>query len=336
MYTIFRQFGQYLKNSVSLTTVGQIRSIPKPIPMRSNLLLAGLLLVQATPNSAQDYFVAQNYSSFFEWFHEHSQVEQLYSDRSTLYIFSDQVNVRQSPSTRSSIITQLPIGWSVTNIAYTENYVPKDRIKGYEDIWYHVKGLDKNGKAFHGYVWGAHVAKGWRQADITGDGLPEFVMLGVAGQARTNPRDINAEIRILQCNRLISQTIVPDLCVFEECASSPMLRILQSQAIEGLTMIEASTMTIGCSTGIEKSFFYWNGSGLERVYQAEYTTNTEMYKKQFTVATAGSQQSTVQVCEYGGEDSNYNPTWNCKVVQVVPASDAKPIAVSQQPEPGGK
>ena len=99
---------------------------------------------------------------------------------------------------------------------------------------------------------------------------------------------------------------------------------------QGFTIIEASTMTVGCSTGIDKAFYYWNGSGLERVYQAEYASNTEIYRKRFTVAAAGKQVSQVQLCEYGGEDSGYNPIWNCKTVQVTPPSAAKPIAVSNQ------
>ncbi|MDX1940729.1 MAG: SH3 domain-containing protein [Saprospiraceae bacterium] len=298
--------------------------------MRVNLLLAILLISQANTHSAQEYFVSQDQSNFFEWFHERSQVDQLYADRSTLYTFTDQVNVRQKPSTQSNILTQLPIGWAVTNIAYRENDLPKASINGYEDIWYHIRGNDEQGKSFVGYVWGGHIAKGWREADLTGDGKLEFVMLGVAGKSRTNPQDINAEIRIVQSNRLMSQTLVPQLCVFEECASSAMLRVLQSQKVQGLMVIEASTMTIGCSTGIDKAFYYWNGSGLVRVYQAEYASKTEIFRKKFTVATPGKQVSNVQLCEYGGEDSGYNPIWNCKTLQIVPASETKPIAVSNK------
>lgn len=297
--------------------------------MRANLLLATLFFTQTAPNSAQEYFVSQDYNHFFEWFHERSQVADLYTDQTTLYTFIDQTTVKQKPSTKATTVTQLPIGWTITNIAYNESYVPKDEINGYEDIWYHVQGVDNQGKAFTGYVWGAHVAKGWRYADITGDGINEFILLGIAEKTRQKPSDINAEIRILQCNRMVSQTIVPMLCVFEECASSPMLRILQSQQIPGLTIIEASTMTIGCSTGIDKAFYYWNSSGLERVYQAEYVTQTEIYKKSFVVTAAGSKATTVQLCEYGGEDSNYNPTWNCttKNVDATP-KQAKAVAVA--------
>ncbi|HMO40331.1 MAG TPA: SH3 domain-containing protein [Saprospiraceae bacterium] len=303
--------------------------------MRFNLLLAALLIVFIIPNYAQNRFVAAQHQDFFDWFHERSQVEQLYTDRSTLHVFSEQVNVRAKPSTRAAVVTQLPLGWAVTNVAYRQDRIPRATINGYEDIWYHVRGVDTEGRLFEGYIWGAHIAKGWRETDLTRNGSSELVMLGVSGQSRQTPQDISAEIRIVQSNRLISQAMVPGLCVFEECSASPMLRVLQSRNIDGLTVIEASTMTIGCLTGIDKAFFYWNGQQLERVYQAEYTTQTEVYRRQFTVKPTESNTSTMQLCEYGGEDSQYNPTWNCKAVQVVPPA-ARPVVALQGALAGGQ
>lgn len=302
--------------------------------MRSILLATALLSYQTTPNIAQSYFATQDDGNYFEWFHEHAQVDLLYSDHSTLYIFTDKVNVRQKPTTEAAIVAQLTVGQEVTNIAYTENSIPKGLIGGYSDMWYHVKGKDAKGTVFEGYIWGTHLAKGWREADLTGDGKTEFVMLGISTQPRKNAKDIKAEIRILQQNKVVGQATVPGLCIFEACDSSPMLRVLKSQLTPGMIIIEASTMTIGCMTGIDKAFFYWNGSGLERVYQAEYSTQTELFKKQFVIAPAGSQQTTVQRCEYGGEDSDYNPIWNCKTVYVNPVSEAKPIAAAAQNKKG--
>ncbi|MFN7119196.1 MAG: SH3 domain-containing protein [Saprospiraceae bacterium] len=297
--------------------------------MRVNLLLATLLVYQAIPNSAQNLFVSQDYGDFFEWFHERSQVDQLYGDRTTLYIFSEKANIRKAPSSKAEIITQLPIGHAIINIAYGNRALPTAEINGYGDFWYHVKGKDVHGKPFIGYVWGANIAKGWREADITGDNYPEFIMLGVSSQTRKKPTDIKAEVCVLQNNRVVSRAIVPGLCVFEDCDASAMLRIMRSQVIPGLTIVETSAMTIGCLTGVDKAFFYWNGSGLERVYQAEYSTQTELYRKKFVVAPAGKPANNVQVCEYGGEDKSYNPIWNCKTVPVSNASDTKPIAAAK-------
>jgi hypothetical protein len=328
MNIFFICLGNILKSVTVEHRSKPIRSSLKPTPMRTNLLLATLLLAQASPNNAQSYFASQDHSDFFEWFHERSQVDQLYADKTTLYIFSDKVNIRKTPSGKAEVVAQLPIGHAVYNIAYGNKPLPTAEINGYGDIWYHVRGKDAQGKPFTGYVWGSHIAKGWREADITGDGTPEFIMLGISSQPRKKPSDINAEVCVLQNNRVLNRVFVPGLCIFEDCAASPMLRVMKSQATPGLMIIEASAMTIGCMTGIDKSFFYWNGSGLERVYQAEYSTKTETFRKKFVVAPNRSQSSTAQLCEYGGEDSNYNPIWSCKTIPVSTASDAKPIAAN--------
>lgn len=328
MSIFFMCLGNILKSETVEHIQKLIRSSLKPIPMRTNLLLATLLFAQVSPNSAQSYFVAQDYTDFFDWFNERSQVDQLYRDKTTLYIFSDNVNIRKSPSGKSDVVAHLPIGHAVYNISYGDKPLPTAEINGYGDMWYHVRGKDAQGKPFIGYVWGSHIAKGWREADITGDGYPEFIMLGISSQTRKKPTDINAEVCVLQNNRVINRVFVPGLCIFEDCDASPMLRVMKSQATPGLTIIEASAMTIGCMAGIDKSFFYWNGSGLERVYQAEYSTKKEMYRKKFVVAPNHSQSATAQLCEYGGEDSNYNPIWNCKMIPVSVASDAKPIAAN--------
>lgn len=294
--------------------------------MKSMLLAATLLISQTNPNSAQNLFVAQDYSNFFEWFHDRSQVNQLYADRTTLYTFLENTKVRKHPSAKSELIAQLPIGYAVTNIAYNdETELPTAEIAGYNDFWYHIKGKDAQGKAFTGYIWGAQIAKGWREADITGDSNEEFIMLGISTQPRRKPTDINAEIRVLQNKRLVSQAMVPGVCIFQECDSSPLLRVMKSQATPGLTIVEASTMTIGCMTGVDKVFFYWNGGNLERVYQAEYSTQKEIYRKKFVVAP-NNHATTVQICEYGGEDNSYNPIWSCKTVPMSSVQEAKPIA----------
>jgi hypothetical protein len=328
MNIFFSISGQYFKNIISFKIVEHILSSLKPVPMRSILLAIILLGVRSHPNNAQNYFVSKQYEDFFTWFHERAQIEQLYTNKATLYIFTDGVNVRRQPNATAPILTQLPIGHAVTNVSYDKRPVPKAEINGYGDVWLHVRGTDAAGKPFDGYVWGAHIAKGWREADLHGTGQPSLIMLGVAAKPRQRLQDINAEIRMVQGGKLIGQTIVPGLCVFEDCGASPMLRILQSRNIPSLTIVEAATMTIGCTAGIEKSYFYWSGKHLERVYHAEYTTNTEMFRKKFTVIPDKLQGGMAQLCEYGGEDSGNNPIWNCRNLPPAPVAEGKPIAAN--------
>lgn len=275
--------------------------------MKKALLISALISAQSI--GAQDRFVSPQFEDFYDWFHLQSQVEELYTDNSTLYTFTEKVAVRQGPCASSGAITYLPAGFSVQNIAYADGYyLPEDEIDGYGDIWYHVRGKDAVGQPFVGYIWGAHIAKGWRFEDLNGDGRAEFLMLGISSQARKNLKDIKAEVRILQKGKVIVQEQVPGLCVFEDCGASPLLRVIRSP--QGFTVVEASTMAIGCWAGIEKAFFYWDGSQLRRVYHAEYTTHHEFANETFVVNKAGG----AQLCQYSHEDENHMPVWKCKTI----------------------
>jgi hypothetical protein len=287
--------------------------------MQYLLLTIALLAVPATPGWTQsdNRFVSQKHQHFFEWFHQQSQVAQLYSNRSTLYIFGHRAEVHDTPCLKSNIIAELTMGQPVQNIAYSEDYLPADVINGYDDIWYHVRGQDYQGRPFSGYVWGADIARGWRKADITGDGHDEFVLLGIASRPRRQLTEINAELRVLQEDgRLLTQSIIPGLCVFEECATSPLLRIIKDNQHPELQIVEASTMTIGCAVAIEKSFFLWNGNRLQRVFHAEYTTGKEFANTDFSVPVRDQKGTViaVKVCHFSHEDEHFNPVWECRVV----------------------
>ncbi|MCB0552764.1 MAG: hypothetical protein KDD02_04365 [Phaeodactylibacter sp.] len=275
--------------------------------MRNFLLITALISTQSL--SAQDRFVSPQFEDFYDWFHQQSQVAELYKDNATLYTFTARAAIHQGPCNTSKTLAYLPIGFSVQNIAYSEGYyLPEDEINGYGDIWYHVRGKDAVGQSFVGYIWGGDIAKGWRYEDLNGDGQPEFLMLGVSSQARKNLRDINAEVRILQRGKVMTQQEVPGLCVFEDCATSPLLRVYQSS--QGFTIVETSTMAVGCWAGIEKAFFYWNGANLQCVYHAEYTTHHEFSNDSFVVNNTGS----TQLCQYSHEDENHMPVWKCKTI----------------------
>ena len=273
--------------------------------MRKALILAALFSTQGL--TAQERFVSSDFSDFYDWYHQQSQVAQLYEDQTELFTFTSDTYVYTGPCLTSEVAAQLPIGYGVKNIAYNDDYyLPEDEINGYGDIWYHVRGKDLTGQSFTGYIWGGQIAKGWRSADLNGDGKPEFIMLGISSQTRKAPGDINAELRIVQDGRLLHQKTVPGLCVFEDCASSPLLRVVETP--QGFQIIEASTMTVGCWAGIEKSFFYWDGANLQRVYQAEYTTHKELANAAFVfTGKAGA-----QLCRYSHEGDNYTPVWKCK------------------------
>lgn len=280
----------------------------------------------ASPSMPQTRTIGGEWEAYFDWFHRQSQVEQLYSGGATLYTFGDKVAVHSGAGRQSKIVATLGNGHALNNIGYApEADLPTEEINGYGDFWYHVKGRDTAGKAFQGYVWGGYVAKGWRKADLTGDGKTEFILLGVSSKPRKNLTDIRAELRILKQGQLLYRTDVPGLCLFEDCGSSPLLRILNVPAANNALVVEASTMTIGCWAGIEKTYFYWNGSALELVCHTELISGKVLANHPFSLKDKNGAE--VMTCRYVREGEDYNPLWDCRGMKARPAVGGQAVVV---------
>ncbi len=278
--------------------------------MRTSFLALILISLVHQSLNAQAHFVSRDYQDYYKWYNERSQTPQLYVGGSSLYIFTNDTPVHSRPTLKASITTQLPIGTKVTNIGYPNYNFPEDNIGGYGDIWHHVKGTTPAGKAFSGYVWGGNIAKSWAFNDLNGDQQKELILLGISAQRRTNLPDIKADIRIISEGKLIAQTTVPGLCVFEDCDASNLVRIIENQPYAGTKILEVSTMSMGCYAGIEKAFYFWNGQYLEPVFHAEYTID-KTYDSQSFVCNNSNENQTM-ICRYDHEDQSYNPVWNCQ------------------------
>jgi len=262
----------------------------------------------------QAKFVRPDYSRFYDWFHQQSQVAELYTDRSTLYIYNASTKVMAQPSWRSTLLAQLELGATVQNIAYPQELVPMGTRLGYTDMWFHIKGKKADGQAFTGYIWGGDIAKGWRFADLNGDGQNELLLLGLPSKPRQSLTDIRAELRVTQQGKILTYREISGLCLFEDCATSPLLRVFNDPAHPGLTLIEASTMTIGCDVGIDRAFFYWDGKGLACAYYGEFTTN-KVYRQAPLVVKDPISGEVLQSCRFSHIDVNFNPVWECQDLQ---------------------
>ena len=283
--------------------------------MKNTHLSIALIFLGLPIVNSQNYFVNPDYSAYYDWFHERSQVAQLYADQSELYVFTQGATLHQKPSRNAQKLLALPAGLVVNNIAYANGKIPEDQINGYGDIWFHVRG-NYEGKDFSGYIWGAQLAKGWKWADLDQDGRRELIMLGLSSRPRVQPQHIEAEIRILQNGKLINITPVPGLCIFEDCDASSLLRVFRDQSKGGMTIIEASAMSVGCLAGIEKTFFYWNGTTLDLVYHGEFTTGEAFTRNSFTHQyTDSKQEISALLCTYSHDNDRHNPIWDCKTVK---------------------
>ena len=287
--------------------------------MRNYFVLAIIICLNSTSSNAQARFVSHDYKDYYDWFHQRSQVGLLYTNGASLYTFALS-KVKAMACTDSETLLRLPIGSKITNIVDISEDFVQDNINGYDDIWFHVKGEDARHQFFEGYIWGADIAKSWQSVDITGDGINEFVLLGISSKKRKRPTDINATLKVLKNGKILSQTTVPGLCLFEECAASSLLRILKDQPVKGAIIIEASTMTIGCTAGVEKVYYFWNATQkLERVFHAEFTTNKQLRNKSFEFRG----EEGLILCRFKHEDKNYNPVWEVKKVDSTQNTIAK-------------
>ena len=103
------------------------------------------------------------------------------------------------------------------------------------------------------------------------------------------------------------------MCVFEECESSTLLRILTPTGSTSSSLVlETSVLTVGCMTGVDKAFVSWDGQNLQCIYQAEFTTGHQYANRSFYLPAGNSSQT--QVCMYSHEDQDFNPVWRCETV----------------------
>jgi len=185
-------------------------------------------------------------------------------------------------------------------------------INGYTDQWLLVKGCDRQGYPFRGYIWGGHIAKGWRHYDVNQDEQPDMVLMGLNQQERQSPEDIQAELRLVSEGKLLQHVRIPKMCVFEECGSSTLLRVLESPYPSSTLVFELTVLTSGCLTGIDKAFVSWDGQRLECIYQAEYLSG-QQYANRGLYLPINSTQT--QVCYFSHEDAAYSPVWNCETIK---------------------
>lgn len=260
--------------------------------------------------SAQPRYIDDQLIAYYQWFHEQSQVADLYTDGATLLVFNDQAAVQAGPCRQSEVVTRLALGQRVTNRVADIRYFTSEEIDGYGDLWFSVIGCDAQGQPFHGYLWGADVARGWRALPQAGPNA--LVMLGICAEPRRQFTDIKADLKVVADGQVVSRVSIPGLCVFEECATSPLVRVFANQPQAGSTVIETSTFAAGCMTGIEKAFYLWDGHRLQRVFHAEYTTGHKFADQAFIAPANGA--TPARQCRYQGEDSRYAPVWVCNEV----------------------
>ena len=174
--------------------------------MHTTLATATTILFSALTLHGQVRYTGEEFREYYDWFHQYSQTEDPFIDGTTLYTFVDDAKVYRTASARSSIVASLPIAHPISNILIPVENAQRATINGYTDQWLQVEGCDGEGNNFTGFVWGGHIAKGWRAYDLNRDGSQDLVMFGLNQQQRNAPEDLRAEIRLVANGQLIAQT----------------------------------------------------------------------------------------------------------------------------------
>lgn len=113
--------------------------------MRTLLLL--ILLSLNINLFAQEEYV--NYADGTTTYHEFEEGQES-------YLLADNVNVRSSTSTTSTVVANLPIG---TKVKIIEKSRAKLRLNGFKTNWYKISFKSSNNVST-GYVWGGLIAEG--------------------------------------------------------------------------------------------------------------------------------------------------------------------------------
>ena len=279
--------------------------------MKNVLFLATFLSVSTSIFSQGKIEYRDDQLDYYNWFHERSNTVDLYQSGKVIYTFVTNTPIHKEACVESEVITKLPIGAPVTNLFDQTAEVIWESVNGYNDIWHRVKGFDKNGQRFIGYLWGGYIAKAYQPAFVTGEGVEEFILLGVSSQQRKGMHDIKAELKVVSDHKIISKATIPDMCLFEECTSDALVRVITDQPFKGEIIIEASSMTISCATGIEKNYFSWQGGELHHIYHRSSPNNVVSTNKSFKYEYKGE----TILCRFSHEKADFTPVWSCKRIK---------------------
>jgi thioredoxin-related protein len=75
-------------------------------------------------------------------------------ENSDVYLFADNVNIREKPSTAAKVIANLPVATQVKIISKTKE---KFIVNGYNTCWYEIN-FKKDGKIKTGFIWGGFLS----------------------------------------------------------------------------------------------------------------------------------------------------------------------------------
>lgn len=118
-----------------------------------------------------------------------------FEDNATCYLIADNVNVRESASSKGKVVANIPIGTEVKILKKADEVL---KLNGFETNWYKVE-FKAQDKIQSGYVWGGLIADGW--VESTSDKSIKF-MYAIASckiEEKEYYTDYNIKIQLRAC-----------------------------------------------------------------------------------------------------------------------------------------
>jgi hypothetical protein len=129
-----------------------------------------------------------------------------FSQGSTVYLYGDKVNVRQSPSIDANVVTTLTIGHPMEISGRSETMYT---VNDYTTHWYNVR-FDVEGKEMSGYVWGGLISIVSFPIGANGS---EWFLLGV--HEYDQEKGFIGQGRIMKNGKIVAQEDFPFIGGFE-------------------------------------------------------------------------------------------------------------------------
>lgn len=293
--------------------------------MRTVLLLAVAAGATLSATSAQVRYNERDFQQYYAWFQSVSPTDALRQDGAELYVFTPATPLRSTPCRTAEVIQNLPIGSSVINVVNHPYEVFEDEVNGYSDRWFRVRARTSGQGWLEGYVWGGNIARAWTWTELSPDNRPVLAMLGIGGRPIQQLSQMQGEIRLVTQHTLLYRQAIEKMCLFRECYSDALLRVLPDQPRSGQLLFEATSVISNCAgSSIDKAIIAWTGSGLLSIHHAEYITGHTYSQRSLPVDI---EANTPLECRYTGEDASFNPVWTCQPLPTAPTPRDKSAKV---------
>ncbi|MBN1898904.1 MAG: SH3 domain-containing protein [Spirochaetes bacterium] len=122
-----------------------------------------------------------------------------FTQNASVFLFGDNVNIRNKPSLDSEILDTLPAGYKVKVLECTET---EYKLSGFKSNWYKISFIAKDGHMQTGYIWGGFLAPCALESDMDNDRKNELVLVGILEKGKEEKK---FQVRVVKEGKILSR-----------------------------------------------------------------------------------------------------------------------------------